>query len=150
MFPFNFGRTIEIPVTANSIESVSEEILRTLAERIRAEKPSNISSNPHQITFSGGFFRFVGNWNLLVTIDYGVIDIVPDNNRLLISYKLRFKGLFILSSLMTIMFAFVIFSSGFTFQNLAVVAGIWLWFFGGNFIITVVRFHGFVRSASKI
>ena len=147
MFPFTFGRTIEVPITGNSVESVSEMILDRLAGRIKAQKPSSISSNPHQITFSGGFFRFVGNWNLLVAIDYGVIDVVPDHNRLLISYNIRFIGLFILSSLMTIMFAFAIFSSGFTLQNLVAVAGIWLWFFGGNFIIAVVRFHNFVRSA---
>ena len=147
MFPFSFGRTIEVPVTNNSMESVSEMMLSTLARRIKAEKPNSISSNQRQITFSGGFFRFVGNWNLLVPIDHGVIDVVPDGNRLLISYKIWFIGLFILSSLMTIMFAFAIFSSGFTLQNLVTVARIWLLFFGGNFVIAVVRFHNFVRSA---
>jgi hypothetical protein len=55
-----------------------------------------------------------------------------------------------LASLMTIMFAFFILSSGFTIQNLGIVIGIWTWFFGGNFIITVVRFHNLVRSATKI
>ena len=149
MFPFSFGRTIEIPITDNTVESVSEMIASTLVRLIKAEKPSSFTSNQNHITFTGGVFRFAGSWNLLVSINYGAIDIVQVNNKLLVSYKLWFVELFIFASLITAMFAYLILSSDFSVQNLGLVAGTWLWFFGGNFIITVIRFHSLVRSASR-
>jgi len=149
MFPLSFGRTIEVPVTNGAIKSTMEMVLNKLVERIREKEPRNIDYNERRITFTGGFFRFRGNWNLLVSINYGEIDIVPTSNKILISYKLLFGELFVLASLVTTLFAYFIFSSGFSIQNLGVVAGIWLWFFGVNFIITVVRFHLLVRTASR-
>ena len=142
IFPFSFGGTIEIP-----LESDSKRIISTLTERIKAEKPSEITSIQSRITFSGGFFRLVGNWNLLVSISYGVIDIAPANNKLLVSYKLWFTELLVFVSLMAGVAAFVVFATGSADQNFGIVAKIWLWLFGGNFILTIVRFHSFVRSA---
>lgn len=76
-----------------------------------------------------------------------MIDIAPANNKLLVSYKLWFTELLVSVSLMAGVAAFVIFAIGSADQNFSILAKIWLWLFGGNFILTILRFHNFVRSA---
>ena len=149
MFPFSFVRTIEVPVTGNAVESVSKTILSTLEGYIKTQKPNiSISCNGHQITFSDSVphFRFIGKSNLLDGIDHGVIEVMPADHRLLVSYKIRFTGLFISASLLTIAVALCIFSS-FSFQKFAIGLAIWLCYFGGNFLVMVIRFDSLVRSA---
>jgi hypothetical protein len=149
MFPFTFSRTIEIPVADETTESASKAISSLLSRRIKAEMPRSFTSNPHQISFSGGVFRFVGSWNLLVSITYGVIDFMPTNDKLLVSYKLWFMELFVLASLMTIFFGFLIFSSGLTIQNFSLVVALWFWFFVPAYIMAVARFHNVIKWAQK-
>jgi hypothetical protein len=149
MFPFSFASTIEVPVAGNAVASVSKTILSTLEGYIRAQKPNiSISSSEHQITFSDSVphVRFFRKSNLLDGIDRGVIEVVPDDHRLLISYKLWFTGLFVSASLLTITVALCIFSS-FSLQNFAIALAIWLCYFGGSFIVIVIRFDSLVRSA---
>jgi hypothetical protein len=143
IFPFSFGGTIEIP-----LESDTKRIISTLTERIKAEKPSEITSTQSRITFYGGFFRLVvGNWNLLTSINYGVIEVTPANNKLLVSYKLWFIELLIIASAISAFITFFNVSMGIYTDSLSRFAELWLLFFGGNFIITIVRFHSLVRSA---
>ncbi len=145
MFPFSFSRIIEVPIPGNTMESASEKILSLLAERISAEKPRSMSSNQRQITFSGGPFRFVGKWNLLFLISHGVIDVVPDNDKLLISYKVWFTEWIIITSLLAMLgLAFFALSSSLEGMLVSVV-GLWCIYLG-NVIIAAMRFHKSVRS----
>lgn len=149
MFPFSFERTIEIPISGVDTNSALEMIINTLAVRIEAEKPSRFNVSENQITFSGGMFRFVPNWNLLICIDDGVIDFVQDNQKIFVSYKFWFLVLFSFASFVAFLFGVAIFPSGFTMQNVVVAAGTWLWFFGVNFIITIIRFEMLIRSVAR-
>jgi hypothetical protein len=143
IFPFSFGGIIEIP-----LESDTKRIISTLTERIKAEKPNEITSTQSRITFYAGFFRLViGSWNLLTSINYGVIDITPAKNKLLVSYKIWFIELLIVASAMAACFAFVAVSIGILTDWFSKFVEIWLWLFGVNFILTIIRFHNLVRSA---
>ena len=147
MFPFTFSKTIEIPLAGETAESALGAIVSLLSRRIKAEIPRSFSSNLQQITFSGGVFRFVGNWNLLIWITYGVIDFMPVNDKLLISYKLSFLELFLWTSFGTALLGFCVFSSEFTLQNFSLVAAMWIWFFVPAYIMTAVRFHNIIKWA---
>lgn len=149
MFPFSFSRTIKVPVTNGAIESTSEMIVSMLAKRIETEKPKNITSTQDRITFSSGIFRFRASWDLLGPISYGEIDITQTSNKILVSYKLWFVELFVIVSLMVTIMAFSIFTKGFTIQTLVLIAVMWLWLFGGNFLLTVIRFDNLIHSVLK-
>ena len=47
----------------------------------------------HRIRFSGGFFRLVSNWNLLVPTSAGEIEVQPYPKGVVIVYHLRFYQL---------------------------------------------------------
>lgn len=149
MFPLSFGRTIEVSITDKTAKGVSEKVLGALVQRIQAEKPNKFSCYQHKITFAGSFFRLGWNWNLFTSISKGEIHVSRLNGNLLVSYKLWFTSLLIITSIATAIFGFLILHSGFNIQNLAVAIGIWIWLFGGNFLITVLRFHFLIRSIVK-
>ncbi len=152
MFPFTFSKTIEIPVLGDNVEGISKTILRTIEGYIKAEEPNSISSSEYQIIFSDSVppVRFIMKWNLLRLIDRGVIEIVPENHKLLISYKLWFTGLFTSSLFLTTAFTICISSSGFMTSNLAIALGLGLCYFVYNYIRTVVGFYDLIRVASVI
>jgi hypothetical protein len=149
MFPFSFSKTIEIPIKGNAAASVSKSILSTLEGYIRAHNPRDISLNEHQIIFSDslGAFRFISTWNVLSLIDRGVVEILPGEDKVLVSYKLWFTGLIFSASLFTIAVMLCVFSSGFTLRNFVIALGIWLCYFGFHFIKTVMHFDSLVHSA---
>lgn len=149
MFPLSFEKTIEVPIPSNKIDSISEIIMNILADCIFDEKPSGFNKDQYQIQFSGGFFRFVSSWNLLASIDHGVITVTPANDKLLVSYKLRFMELLIISSLMALISGVYIFSKENSVQSFFLIAGIWAFYFLPNFIITIVRFDNLIRSVIK-
>jgi hypothetical protein len=128
MFPFSFKKTIQVPIQNNKADSVSKKILSELADSIFDEKPSSFTTNHNQIKFSGGSFRLVGNWNLLTSIDHGIITVVPAHDKLLVSYKLWFTELLIIASLMAPIFGVVILSKESLAQPIFLVVGIWSFF----------------------
>jgi hypothetical protein len=145
MFPFSFKKTIQVPIPRNKVDRVSEIILSVLADRIFDEKPSSFTTNQYQIKFAGGSFRLVGNWNLLRSIDHGVIIVTSVNDKLLVSYELWFDELLMITFLFAAFFGLVI-SRGSLVLVLFTLAGLWSFLFVPNFAITTLRFDQLVRS----
>lgn len=58
--------SIRLPVPPT--DEYVERALAMVADRLRAARPSKIKISHDSIFVRGGFFRFVGNWNLLVGI----------------------------------------------------------------------------------
>lgn len=146
MFPFSYKKTIETLVPYGDGERIAEILLQTLVQRIKAEDPARFLREQNQIAFAGGSPM---SWRLLAAINYGEIKVVAFEDRLRGSYELGFTGLFIISMLLVLVIAIFSFNSDFPIQIKEIFAYFWVFLFGGNYALTVVRFEALVRSAIK-
>src|SRR5574338_1430247 len=144
MFPFFYKKTIETLVPYGDGEPISEILMQTLVQKVQAEDPARFVHEQNQIAFAGGS---PVSWRLLGPISYGEIKVVAFEDRVRVSYKLGFTGLFIISMLLVLAMAVFAYSSDFPFQNKALFAYFWVFLFGGNYALTVVRFEALVQSA---
>jgi hypothetical protein len=154
MFPFSIRRTIKMPIPRDTFEHTSEIVVSVIYSYIKSQKPYRISSTPNNLQFTGRSPELGGllnryNWSKLVGISSGNVQITPGINELVISYTLWFTEIFILASVGTAIFGYLILSEGITISNIGLVVAIWLYFYGGNLAVMVIRFHSLINSAIK-
>jgi hypothetical protein len=142
--PFTYKNTIEFHVY-NSIPNLEEYIINSIVIKLKILKPRNLSINLNRISFNGSFFRLVGRFNLLNSINYGEINIAFRDNKLIMSYKLKFLQLVFVSLTIPILFALFIDQNNipleiFLLGMIAIVC------FGLNYCITILRFHNFIQK----
>ncbi len=140
-FPFSSRGTIEI--TTHGTASLPP-IVSAIENAIRDSKPTSLSVKDGVVSFRAGVFRFVNNWNQLVSISSGEIRLSQRGELVLIDYRISFVQMFIIVSMMVgLIFGFVAQAPlGF------VVVG-WLWLFGGNYFLTLYRFPRFLRAVAE-
>ena len=85
MLPVSFNGRIEIPGQHDATAACRR--LHTALEELDARR---IARNEHTIRFTGGVFRIVSNWNLLVPISSGKLVVRPHPKGILVLYRLRF------------------------------------------------------------
>ena len=126
-------------------------LLNAVVEQLQKESANDISVIGNRIRFKGGVFRFVHNWNLLISISSGSVEAVPVNGRLIVTYYLNFKQLLIFSTVLASLMGLVIVGeNGLPVEGkLAIVGFTWLWLFGMNFLIAILRFPGLIDRAMK-
>ena len=151
MIPFTFSQKIEFIITDSMVENATNSVVNEITNQIEAEKPSKLTINQLQISFSGGSFRRnVPNirLNILSQIHHGIIQVTVSKNKLIVSYKLWYTEMFIIVTVVSILFALLlIISSGFIIQNLWVALIIWAFLYLGNYVISVIRFNIFIHFA---
>jgi hypothetical protein len=102
------------------------------------------------IAFTGGVFRLVSNWNLLVPFGYG--DLTVDATCRQIHYRLSSRQLVIFATVVSIVLAVpeivgMTTSRGGLWQPILAIPVIWIWIVGGNLAIGLWRFQRFLQSA---
>jgi hypothetical protein len=122
-----------------------------LAVRLRDVDANEIEVRPNHVTFRGGIFRFVTNWNILVSFGFG--DFAVDSNTDEIRYRLSYRQLVICSAIMFgVMCLCLLTFSG----TQGIISGTWtilglllMWFCLGfiNVTIGVWRFERFLGRA---
>lgn len=112
-------------------------------ERVRA---STIAREGSWVLFYVRFFRLVMNTNLLVPVESGAISAEVDGAAIRISYRLRTVRFCVIVTAMALFAAMAVYSGD---HNLIRAAGMgllaWLWLFGANYLVTLVRFRWFVK-----
>jgi hypothetical protein len=121
-----------------------------LANCLRDVNADAIKIEGSHIAFSGGIFRLVSNWNVLVPFGYG--DLTVDAVTRQIHYRLSSRQLVILATVVSVVIAaFVIFgmtaSRGGPWQPILAIPLIWVWIVGGNLAMGPQRFQRFLRGA---
>jgi hypothetical protein len=117
-----------------------------LAANLRGVYASSVKMEVNRVAFTGGAFRFVSSWNVLVPFGFG--EITVDSDALQIRYRLSFRQLFIFAIAGLAYVAWFLYSSGAPRQMLAIFIPVGLiWLVGGNLAIGIPRFNGFVRRA---
>jgi hypothetical protein len=144
MFPTSIKGTLVLSACA------SDDVPRFLS-KIRAElesvKARHISLSGNKISFRGGVFRFVSNWNVLCPVGSGVIEVIPGTPPVL-RYHFSCLEMLVVVSLM------VLFLGLFLAQRSPIVLELflfpvlaWLWLFGMNYLTAAIRLPRFVRRA---
>jgi hypothetical protein len=121
-----------------------------LANCLRDVKARTIEIEGSHIAFTGGMFRVVSNWNVLVPFGYG--DLTVDAITRQVHYRLSSRQLVVSATVLSIVLAiFVVVqvtaSSGGPWQPILAIPLIWVWLVGGNLAIGLWRFQRFLRNA---
>ena len=114
------------------------------ATLLRSVDARGVKLDNNQVEFKGGVFRLVHSWNVLNPFGFGTLKI--DAQSLQICYRLNY-GQFVLfaTALLALMSLFILSSIGWRYLFILPVA--WLWLVGGNLIIGISRFEGFIGRA---
>jgi hypothetical protein len=101
----------------------------------------------NRVTFEGGMFRFVMNWNVLVPFGFGDLTVNPETHE--VRYCLSYRQ-FVISSIIPlgIAAAFVFFRTGFRGMSRSIIffPVLWLFVTFANLAIGISRFEGFLES----
>ena len=118
-----------------------EKLMAAVEAALRDQSPSSISRNPDGISFHGGMFRFVTNWNQLVWITSGSIRFSFAADRVHLDYGITFtQGVVFWVAIPTLLqLPFGPPGSGFPLWQLCFFA------FGMNYLDTCFRFPRFLR-----
>jgi len=113
---------------------------------LRKINARDVQISSDSVSFRGGLFRGVNNWNLLIPFGRGKL--VVDDVRHEVRYRLSFRQL-MLAALTLLGLAACLAWSDFghnPFTLVALAVG-WLWLVGGNLAIGIPRFRRFLRDS---
>jgi hypothetical protein len=116
-----------------------------LAARLHDIHARTVEINQNQVSFTGALFGFGNRWDLLVPFGFG--DLTIDANALQLSYRLSFRQLMIVTSVMVGIMAGVGCSMFRSWEGLVIFPFGWTWLVGGNLAIGLPRFKKFIDSA---
>ena len=121
-------------------------LLAHLAEKLRSVNAASIRVSSNAVSFTGGLFRGVNNWNILIPFGRG--ELIADDAKHEIHYRLNVRQLVYSVG---IMFAFASVTMFSVIRDdpamLLVFALGCLWLIGGNLLIGLPRFKRFLRDA---
>src|SRR5262245_34875204 len=94
-----------------------------------------------------------GRMNILAPLDRGEVSAVVEGGQLCLRYRLSFRRLVILGTLLVL----CVFGPPLTIsaivtrspENLGILPLAWLWYCGGNYLLSSLRFPSFLRRAAR-
>ena|SRR2546422_4998094 len=143
--PLPFNTAGRVHVARDSSASVATDALEHALEQLRAKR---IARRGCRIEFTGGIFRAVRGDNLLVAVGSGDLSLERSGTGLEVTYRLR------LTQMLLTVSGLVLFVLGppvigapnlNTLQASGVLLTAWLWLFGGNVVLTLVRFPRWIQ-----
>ena len=147
MFPISIVGEFDISMKeSEDVNSVLNKIEKGL-DTVRA---TSIVRTANKVTFRGGIFRLVTNWNILVPVGYGVIGVQPGNPGS-VTYKFSCLEMLVTTTIMVVLMGVFILSS-IPISAFSIFAPIfmWLWLFGMNYLIAMLRLPVFVKKIAGV
>lgn len=133
--------------TVNFDPEVDPSLLPShLASCLSSVDANAVEVRGNRVTFEGGMFRFVMNWNVLVPFGFGDLTVGSETHE--VRYCLSYRQLVISSTIpLGIAAAFVFLSHGFRGMSRWTIFLPVLWFFVTcvNLIVGISRFEGFLE-----
>ena len=146
-FPLSAQGAIEVPLTR---AEDAERLIKALETALRNESASEMSRHANELTFRGGIFRLVSNWNQLVAITSGLVRFSFSADHARIEYRITFTQMLALVPAMLAFFCLPALSAPrFEFPPWPFFVLIAAWLFGGNYFMTRYRFPRFLRRAAQ-
>jgi hypothetical protein len=115
-----------------------------LADCLRQVDARMIEIDQNRVSFKGGAFRLVNNWNVLVPFGFGDLTINTTSRH--ISYRLSFRQL-TLGATALVALGGVFLCASHSWQGFVFLPVMWAWLVGGNLAIGLPRFESFIRRA---
>jgi len=142
-FPISISGAVSAPGL-----TVDEAMLR-LERGLAEAKAVALRRERSEIRFKGGAFRPVSNWNVLVPISTGRIEVAPRDGGVTVSYRLTFTWMLVAVTLVVMVFLgpTAMASKAPPSEGLAFLPIVWLWLFGGSFVVTWWRFPRFLTRS---
>ena len=132
MFPLSIKYQLELNV--NSENSQIFDIIEKELERLKIDK---IKRSDLEINFENSFFNGQGRWHLMAPVDKGYLKI--DRKLRTLEYSFSVIRTFNIALAFSILF-------GLISQNYWIGIIFFLWFFGMNWIITLIRQNLFMNK----
>jgi len=145
-FPLSRCDTIDVDVPASAdLNSIMQSVVFALEDA----EPSRVSVYKQHITFRGGPFRLVHNWNILVPITSGKIHFCVEPGRVVMRYRIYFLEAFLIYTLPLSFYAayWIIASRPHAVAFYPVTILVWLMLLGLTYFITELRFPCLIREA---
>lgn len=144
--------TNQFLVKANLADGLRDRLLDTFRQELDRLSPRKLDVSGDTVSFRGGVFRLVTSWNLLGPIGRGEIVVAPTDDGLSVRYRISFRELITLVTIMILIMMVMIFSSegmeAFPIVPVALSFG-WVFAVGGNIAICIPRFNSFVKKCAK-
>ncbi len=137
----------------HDVETQGSQLTQHLAECLRGVRARRVTVDGNRVSFRGGFFRFVSNWNVLVPFGAGELRVDARARR--VYYRLSFSQLMITVTSLVGFLGYLMFFLPIPQRSVAfpptfvVVFCIlaWLGLVGGNLVIGIARFQSFLRRS---
>jgi hypothetical protein len=117
-----------------------------LAACLKNARASAVDINACEVSFKGGIFRLVGNWNVLVPFGSGTLTVDPVAK--IVRYGLNSTQLVTIVSAFTAL-AVILSWIKHSLVVLPMAGFLWAWLVGGNLLIGYPRFRRFLRQALR-
>lgn len=145
MFPLAIvGRVESATIPIEQVPAIVAALKSALAQA----RASDVSEIGNKVTFRGGAFRSVFNWNVLVPFGSGVIE-VHTGSPGTVEFRFSCVQMFVVVTLMVSFAAFIIPTTKPLWFRLGAPLAMWLWLFGMNYLIAKFRLPAFVRRAVR-
>ena len=134
-------------ITPDRVRSV----LSVVEKGLRSARARKIQINEESIVFRGGIFRLVSSMNLLVGVTKGRISAHIEPNAIKLDYELWFTELLVGAIVLSCFFGVGGLVMWQVSSSNAVCVGLlaFVWFFGMNMIITMLRFRAFLGGCAR-
>jgi hypothetical protein len=134
----------------NGHPAPQEAALAGLAAGLERVRASTVKREGPWVLFYVHFFRLVMNTNLLAPIDSGAINAEVDGDAIKIAYCLNTLRICVLTTAMALGAVLVSLSGNLDLMRAAGIGLVaWLWLFGANYVIALVRFRWFVTRSVR-
>src|SRR6267154_1863974 len=139
MFPISLKGSIDTPgIAPEQVIEVTARLISAL-NRVRA---FSVICDGNTITFRGGIFRLVSNWNILVPVNRGVIT-VSSGSRGVVRYNFSCIEMLVFIALWVVLAVSLIPSDKPTFFRFGAPPLLGLWLFGANYLVAAYRLPAF-------
>lgn len=122
------------------------KVAARIAEGLRKAEASWVALDGERIEFTGGMFRAVWNWNLLVSFGSGEIRVDQAAGR--VFYRLHLTQLMIVAATLSLFMGVAMAAEDMTAAIVATPC-FWVFLVGGNLLIGVTRFREFLEGAVR-
>ncbi len=148
IFPLGMSGSIRLK-NAHSSPNLKTIVNSHIEQMLGDAKAKSTSLGGGKVEFIGGFFRAVGNWNILVPFGSGQVWAEMEGaDVLVVRYRLSTVQLFVtITGALAALAIFLLFASG--FAGLATMFPFfaigWAWLFGANYVTGLIRFPSWLR-----
>lgn len=147
-FPISYSGQVDFIINKGT-ELTPQSLHSRIKEGLKKVKAKNIRTDTNSISFSGGIFRLVPNWNLLTAISSGVVRIESSSDKISVVYNLRFIEVFVIVTVMVFVFLGSFVWEFFPLpiaKRILLLCFFWFWFMGMNYLTVVWSFSSFIRK----